>query len=220
MLSSNSPHLSLPKLFWSTVAFVFLVLISNPINVRAQCPTGYVGPLTTTMTVWSPTCGTNINITVEYCYTGSGVSPQGYYISKISTTSIGPGGISCIDGAVLREAGRNLIQSNPAGFTCPSGCPSSNFQLRATWAVCHRTYQDPGTGEWITIPCFVANEGCADVFKICCQPGPDATCGTSDDIFTAYYLTTIQSDQCSEPDEQVCSLSCPSVDPPEPFVCP
>ena len=181
-------------------------------QASAQCPPGYVGPYTTTLTVMSPTCGP-IVVTVSYCHTGPTLSPPTYWINSISTTATGPGGTPCVDGIVFRNVGRALIETNAGGFVqCVPGC--WQIQHNTAWATCYREYTD-AQGVTHYVMCGAATQGCGDSYIICCDPGSDGECGTSDDgPPTAYIVSGGASDECGSGDPE-CKSYCPPPPTPE-----
>lgn len=111
-----------------------------------------------------------------------------------------------VDAATMREIGRQLIQNNPGNFpcdtsNCPRTWPSITVSRAACWKQVFNTYE----------PCRTADQGCADVFEVCCQ---------CDSTITAFYKFSTSSDQCETGSGPECKTTCALSGTPETTVCP
>lgn len=192
-----------------TVLLFASLLMFAPTTSQAQCPAGWI-PGTTTVTV-TVLCGgvpTVATLQIDYCYPGSGVFPkQQYQITRVKVLSPGPGSGCVIDGVVMQEIGRKLIEKNPVGFTCTGNCPTLLPQFNVSYAACMEELI-PGSGDWTPCP-QAASQGCADYWLVCCKCN-----GT----LTAFYQGKATSDQCEY--EWGCTTTCSPAGPIETPVCP
>lgn len=175
-------------------AIFFSVLLSA--NVSAQCPTGWLGPVVSVVNVGG--CA----YTVTACYPGPNVFPQEQYRITSITSDSG----CALTGSTMREISRKLIEANPGNFLCDSAnCPHrfTSFTVsRATcWKQTGNTYDECGS----------ADQGCADIFEVCCQ---------CPNTLTAFYKGGQTSDQCQSGSDPACVTICANVGTPEETVCP
>lgn len=87
---------------------IVAMLVSTSSSLQAQCQPGFTGTYTTTMVV-ATNCGPT-TVQISYCLPGPGiVPPYEYQITGVVVLS--PAGSGCmITGAVMREAGKKLIE--------------------------------------------------------------------------------------------------------------
>lgn len=158
-----------------------------------QCRPGYVGPITVTWNNFAfnsrtPPCITNV--TVTYCFTGTNIAPMMYDIISVTPDPLCPGAPP-IDGAMMREIGMALVQSDKAaGFPCPQ-CPSVDVQLGVQWVPCVMpVIQSSGSTKFVSCP--GAQGACMDFYTVCCRPD-----GTRSVTFFAHTPTTdCTNDSC------------------------
>lgn len=188
---------TLCKLCIVGIGIMAMMLLSAGL-LQAQCPTGFLGPFTTTMTV--PSCP-GVAIQVKYCIPGPTVFPSNqYHILQVTI----PTGSGCVlTGQKMREIAKILITQNPIGLTCKN-CPEIITSFQVSWGTCWTEIN----GQWDPCPAG-ASQGCADLFQICCR---------CDGTLTPFYQGTATSDQCEY--QTGCTTMCPGVQPPEPVVCP
>lgn len=179
------------------------ILITTTYSGLAQCPTGFAGPFTTTITVvLPPPCGTT-TVQVEYCVGSTYIGPVSQY--RITKVTIVSSGTPCvIDGANMRIIAKALIENNPAGLNCAGNCPTVIPIMKVGWGNCGHTVN----GVWEPCP-SAANDGCGDLYEICCR---------CDGTLRAFYKGSSPSDQCEY--ETGCTTMCPPAGTPEPTQCP
>lgn len=183
-----------------SIGIALILLLSAP-SLQAQCPTGFLGPFTTTMTV--PSCP-GVTMQVKYCIPGPTVFPSNQY--HILQVTIPTGSGCALTGQKMREIAKVLIAQNALGLTCNGNCPAILGAVQVSSATCWTVNQETGEAD----PCPVgANQGCADLFQVCCR---------CDGTLTAFYQATVASDQCEY--ETGCTTLCSGPSAPDPVVCP
>lgn len=193
-----------------TVAACALFAFGATESAKSQCPTGWLpGSYTTTITI----CGLPFPVQVDFCYATSAVVPSRQYI--ITKITILAGTPPCnISGADLRLLAEQIIEENPAGYTCDQGtCPYIIPEWRTSYAPCWRNTFNPNTQLWEYVPCG-GGGGCVDLFIVCCSEGGDGECNTADDKMEAYYNGSEQADQCGVGVPPECYPVCAPPDPP------
>ena len=182
---------------------IVAMLVSTSSSLQAQCQPGFTGPYTTTMVV-ATNCGPT-TVQISYCLPGPGiVPPYEYQITGVVVLS--PAGSGCmITGAVMREAGKKLIEQNPYGFACKDNCPKVFPTFKIGWGTCWRII---APDRWEPCPVGGVNQGCADFYDVCCR---------CDGTLTAFYQSSATSDQCET--EYGCKTLCAPPAPSEPVQC-
>ncbi len=195
---------TLCKLCIVGIGIMAMMLLSAG-SLQAQCPAGFLGPFTTTMTVTLPApCGLT-TVQVQYCIGGPTIAPPNQY-HVTSVTIVSSSGTPCnIGGAALRIIGKALIEQNPAGFNCSGNCPTVIPNMKVGWGLCGRTVNNV----WEPCPTSYASQGCADVYEVCCR---------CDGTLKAFFKTALTSDACNDPTG--CETMCPGAGIFEPTQCP
>lgn len=201
------------KAFFITALFALSLFFPSS-ESQAQCPTGWLGPYTTTISVvldcGSPPTPTPKTLTVTYCIPGPGIGPSTQYrITKVAGSLAGCGN----DISILRKVGRELIRSNPAGFSCSGACPIATPNWQATWQTCWKPFKINGVVLYWE-PCSTSPnaETCMDQYIVCCRC--DGT------LVPFYQNSTSSTDACYDSSDPECVSRCPAPAAPEPVVCP
>ena len=184
---------------------------NSSMKATAPCPTGWLGPYTTTVKVVLECDDEDVPVTVTYCIPGKGLIPLTQY--KITSVSGVPD--ECIFWANdMREIGRKLIEQNPAKFVCGDECPFIFPQWSVGWAHCWFGQGSEEKG----LEFFPCNpdpnaEACVDLYHVCCA---------CDGSLTPYYQGSTPSGVfCDESSgDPGCLNACPDPKPTEPVQCP
>ncbi len=163
----------------------------------AQCRPGYGGPATVTwndfvFTSTTPQCVADV--TVTYCFSGHNIAPMTYDILSVILKPHCPGD-SLLTGAMVREIGYRIVQTDKAAaFPCPQ-CPDTAMRVIVQWVSCFRLTPLSGdTHEYMACP--GAQGACMDFYTVCCLNGERQA------TFWAYTPTG----DCTDPD---CLPMCP-----------
>ena len=192
---ANTPtrqHASRSKFRERVLLFLFCFLLmlagtSTGWSQGAVCPgPGYI-PATTTIVVQFLCNGNPITsaLIVDYGYPapGSGILPATQF--KICRVRPDPM-LSCstfsMTAIEMREVGRQLVRTNPAGFPCapicPPGCAArpdcpcavASPEWRVSWTQCWKV--EAGLNGPQMVGCETTQETyCADLYHICCNNG-------------------------------------------------
>lgn len=201
-----------PFILFFSASLLALIFLTPTSKTFAQCPTGWTGPYTTTITInlfcGSPPVLTPTTLTVTYCIPGGGIGPSTQY--KITKVDGIPNGCT-FDGQSMRDLGKEIIRKNPANFTC-QGCPVAYPNWQVSWATCWEYVNNGGVLDWKPCNPSPDAEFCQDLYIVCCKCN-----GT----LTPYYQSSTSStDACQDPLAPNCQSFCPGPGITETVQCP